>query len=133
MKGQSLEVSPDPVVGVLGGSLEIKWTLKKFNQSDMVSSTRLYNGTSPTPPNLLYEGGTEFRKTDLAKTMFDERIQFDFKDPNYTLKLNNLTYSDKVTFTLVVGTQTSTAPIKFRPDPAIKSVQVQEVRGIYFI
>ena len=37
MKRQSLEVTPDPVIGVLGKSVDITWAITKIDQDDVVS------------------------------------------------------------------------------------------------
>ena len=56
VNGQSLEVTPDPAIGVLEGSVKIKWTVRKVNQNDNIVNTRLYLGTNFLPNKLLYQG-----------------------------------------------------------------------------
>ena len=130
VKGQSLDVNPDLVIGVLGESVNITWTLRKVDQTDKVVATRLYLGNF-TDNKLLYEGVNTLTKQNLAKDTFGERIQASFKEPNYTLTLSNLSFNDAVTFTLVVS-QEIQGTVKQRPT-VFKSVAITEVRGMCFL
>ena len=98
MKSQSLELTQDSVIGVFGESVNITWTLRKVDQTDVVISTRLFLGNF-TENRLLYEGVNMFMKQNLAKVIFGKSIQASFKEPIYTLTLSNLSYSDTFTFT----------------------------------
>ena len=118
------------MTGVLGGSVEITWTVTKMNQSDIVSDTRLFLSTKFTKKNLLYEGVAKLSKLSLAKSKFGDRIQANFKEPKYTLTLSNLSYSDVITFTLVVNQEIGNT-LKQRP-LSIKSVTINEIKGEIF-
>ena len=130
-KGQSLQVTPSPAIGILGGSVDIPWTITKINQSDLVSNTRLFLGESFIPSNLLYRGSVVLDKLEYAERKFGDRIQAIFIEPNYTLTLRNLSFSDLITFILVVnqeiGGTLTPRPVTF------KSVEINEVRGMYFL
>ena len=130
VKGQSLDVNRDSVIGVLGESVNITWTLGKVDQTDKVVSTRLFLGNF-TDNKLLYEGVSVLIKRNLAKEMFGERIQVFFKEPNYTLTLSNLSFNDAVTFTLVVNVEIQ-GTVTQRP-AAVKSVAITEVRGMWLL
>ena len=130
MKSQSLELTQDLVIGVFREPVNITWTLRKVNQTDVVISTRLFLGNF-TENSLLYEGANMFMKQNFAKVIFGERIQASFMEPIYTLTLSNLSYNDTFTFTLAViqGIQSN---INLRP-VVIKSAAISEVRGMYFV
>ena len=130
MKSQSLELTQDSVIGVFGESVNITWTLRKVDQTDIVISTRLFLGNF-TENRLLYEGANMFMKQNLAKVIFGERIQASFKEPIYTLTLSNLSYNDTFTFTLVVIQRIQNS-IGLRP-VVLKSTAISEVRGMYFL
>ena len=57
MKSQSLELTQGSVIGVFGESVNITWTLRKVDQTDIVISTRLFLENF-TENRLLYEGQT---------------------------------------------------------------------------
>ena len=63
--------------------------------------------------------------------MFGERIQVSFKEPNYILALDNLSFSDTVTFSLVISQEIQGTIIQ-RPT-VFKSVAISEVRGMYLL
>ena len=63
--------------------------------------------------------------------MFGERIQVSFKEPNYILTLDNLSFSDTVTFSLVIS-QEIQGTVTQRPI-VHKSVAISEVRGMYLL
>ena len=130
VKGQSLEVSQDPVIGVFGESVNITWTLTKVDQTDKVVSTRLFLGNF-TDNKLLFQGVNVLTKQNLVKEMFGERIQVSFKEPNYILTLDNLSFSDTVTFSLVISQEIQGTVIQ-RP-AVFKSVAISEVRGMYLL
>ena len=115
------------MVGVLGESVNVIWTLTKANGADTVVGISLFLGNS-TENKVLYDGSSGLNKQNLAREMFDERIQTSFKEPSYTLTLNNLSFTDTVTFTLVViqriGSTNNLRPL------SIKSVAVI-VKGMY--
>ena len=129
VKGQSLQATPNPAVGVLGRSVDITWTIKKIDQSDLVNNTRLFLGENFIPSNLLYPGSVVLNKLEYAKRKFGDRMQAVFIEPNYTLTLRNLGFSDLITFILVVNQEISSTLI---PRPVtFKSVKINEVRGMY--
>ena len=130
MKCQSLELTQDSVIGVFGESVNITWTLRKVDQTDVVISTRFFLGNF-TENRLLYEGANMLMKQNLAKVILGERIQASFKEPIYTLTLNNLSYNDTFTFTLAV-IQRIQSNIDLRP-VVFKSAAISEVRGMYFL
>ena len=130
VNGQSLEVTPDPAMGVLEGSVKIKWTVRKADQTDAIASTRLYLGTNFTQNKLLYRGVNSLVKQSLADEMFGEQIQVTFKEPIYTLTLRKLNITDTVKFTLVMNPEMS-ATLKVRPILK-KSVEVIVVKGMNF-
>ena len=130
MKCQSLELTQDSVIGVFGESVNITWTLRKVDQTDVVISTRFFLGNF-TENRLLYEGANMLMKQNLAKVIFGERIQASFKEPIYTLTLSNLSYNDTFTFTLAV-IQRIQSNIDLRP-VVFKSAAISEVRGMYFL
>ena len=125
VKGQSVKVTPDPVIGIFGGSVDITWTLTKEAENDKINSVRIFLGNQ-SEGNVLYEGVSKFTKLDYAKTNFGDRMKANFQDSKYTLTLSNLSFSDLFTFTLIVGTEDSS--FKTRPN-VIKSVKISEVRG----
>ena len=115
----------------MGGSVNITWTIKKIDQSDLVSNTRLFLGTNFIHSNLLYRGSVVLDKLEYAKRKFGGRIQAVFIEPNYTLTLRNLSFSDLITFILVVNQQIGST---LTPRPVtFKSVEINEVRGMYFL
>ena len=123
VKGQSLQVTPDPVKGVLGGSVDITWTVIKKEQSDLILITRLYLGTLLTRTNLLYQGVTALFKQNSANLQLGDRIQVRFKESKYTQ------FNDTVTFTLVVSLEDAT----LNPLPSIvKSTKIVAVTGMFF-
>ena len=130
MKSQSLELTQDSVIGVFGESVNIAWTLRKVDQTDVVISARLFLRNF-TENRVLYEGANMLMKQNLAKVIFGERIQASFKEPIYTLTLSNLSYNDTFTFTLAViqGIQSN---INLRP-VVIKSAAISGVRGMCFL
>ena len=114
------------MIGVLGESIDIKWTLTKVDETDQVSSTRLFLGNF-TENKVLYEGVQRLIKQDLAKDIFGERMQASFKEPVYTLTLRNLSFNDTYTFTLIIFQEIQGT---ITPRPVIaKSVAISEVRG----
>ena len=118
-------------MGVLGGSVDITWTLTKVDQRDVVVDTRLFLGADFRVDNLLYRGSVVLNKLDQAEKMFGGRIQASFKEPRYILKLSNLSFSDLITLTLVVNQEIGST---FVSRPAIfKSVKIIEVKGMDFI
>ena len=123
-----MEVSPDPVTGIFEGSIDITWRIIKKNDSDSIINMRLYLGTSTTDVNILYN---RVAKTSLAEKTFGGRIQASLKGAEYTMTLNNLSFSDNLlTFTLLVNTEdTNNNPRK----PARESVNISVVRGIHFL
>ena len=122
---QSLEVTPDPAIGDLGGSIDIIWTITKVEPTDRVINTRLYIGTDFNQENVLYYGLPPLTKADVAKT-FGGRIKVTFDDPKFKLTLSNLNFKDTVTFTLVISTEDDS--FNSRPN-SIKSIKITEVRG----
>ena len=119
------------MIGVLGGSVDITWTLTKVDQRDVVADTRLFQGASFRVDHLLYRGSVVLNKLDRAEKMFGNRVQASFTEPKYILKLNNLSFSDLITFTLVVNQEIGATLV---PRPAIiKSVKIIEVKGIFFL
>ena len=129
MIGQSLEVTPDSVIGVLGESVDITWTVTKIDQDDVVSDTRLYFGTKFTKDNLLYQGVAKLTQLKPAGDKFGGRIHATFKEPKFTLTLNNLSFNDTITFTLVVN-QENGATLTPRP-VNFKSVKILAIKGVY--
>ena len=129
MIGQSLQVTPDSVIGVLGGSVDITWTVTKIDQDDVVSDTRLYFGTQFTKDNLLYQGVAKLTQLKPARDKFGGRIHATFKEPKFTLTLSDLSFNDTITFTLVVnqenGTTLTPRPVNF------KSVKILAIKGVY--
>ena len=118
-------------MGVLGGSVDITWTLTKVDQRDVVVDTRLFLGANFRVDNLLYRGSVVLNKLDHAEKMFGGRIQASFKEPRYILKLSNLSFSDLITLTLVVNQEIGSTLVS---RPAIfKSVKIIEVKGMDFI
>ena len=128
MKGQSLVVDHDLVEGVLGGFVKIKWNFTKEAQSDLVTNTRLFLGP-PVDGETLYFG-LQLTKSDLAKQMFDGRIEAIWKEPQYTLTLSNLSLSDQIMVTLAINSRIKDS-LKER-DVVSKSVQVK-VKGMHFL
>ena len=116
------------MVGILGESVNVTWTLTKVDAADKIVNIRLFLENS-TNGNLLYDGSSGSDKKALATKMFGERIQTSFKEPNYTLTLNNLSFTDTVTFVLVVIQQIGEDPTSLRP-VSVKSVAVI-VKGMY--
>ena len=115
--------------GVLGGSLDITWTVIKKEQSDLILNTRLYLATLLTRTNLLYQGVTALFKQNSANLQLGDRIQVRFKESKYTLLLTNLQFNDTVTFTLVVSLEDAT----LNPLPSIvKSTKIVAVTGMFF-
>ena len=117
-----MQVTPDSVIGVLGGSVDITWTVTKIDQDDVVSDTRLYFGTKFTKDNLLIQ-------LKPAGDKFGGRIHATFKEPKFTLTLNNLSFNDTITFTLVVN-QENGATLTPRP-VNFKSVKILAIKGVY--
>ena len=131
VKGQSLEATRDSVTGVLGGSVEIAWTLTKKAANDRFLSASLLLGNRSNG-KVLYQTGTnkDFEKQSFAETYFGDRMQADFNGEKFTLILSNLNFSDLFTFTFVANL----ADVKFDPYPALtKSVKISEVRGMQFL
>ena len=118
------------MIGVFGESVNITWTLTKVDQTDKVVSTRLFLGNF-TDNKLLYEVVNVLTKQNLAKEMFGERIQVSFKEPNYMLTLDNLSFNDAVTFALLI-TQEIQGTVTQRP-AVVKAVAISEVRGMYLL
>ena len=129
VKGQSLDVDPDPVKGVFGEFVEITWTFTKVAQSDEVMNTRLFLGADPGG-ELLYSGVPLIKLED-AKRRFGDRIKATWKEPQYTLTLSNLSFSDTITFSLAINSRIN-GSIQER-SVAFKSVQIIEVKGMYFL
>ena len=113
----------------MGKSLDITWTLRKVDPTDRIISISLYLGNF-TQNQLLYSGNDGLTKENLAIQMFGERIQTSFKELSYTLTLNNLNFTDAVTFTLEVIQRPANSGT-LRPN-ALKSVAISVVRGMYF-
>ena len=129
VKGQSLEVTPNPVAGVVGGSVHITWTIKKKDENDIIGNTRLYLGDSILQSQLLYRGASPFDKLQLANARFGDRTQVTLIETNYTLILANLSPNDTTWFTLVVNMEDA----NLNPRPVIvKSVEISEVKGMHF-
>ena len=130
VKGQSLEVTPDPVIGVMGGSVDITWTFTKKAESDKIISVRIFFGNQ-TDGNLLYKSGdNNFIQQNYAKINYGERMEATFGELKYTLTLRNLSFSDLLTFTLIVTAEDRS----FNTLPnEIKSVKIIEVRGRQFL
>ena len=131
VNGQSLQVTPDPAIGDLGGSVDIIWTIMKVEPSDKVTNTRLYIGTNFTTEKLLYEGSgaADLAEGDAAER-FGNRMKATFEDPKYTLTLSNLNYNDTITFTLVVNLEDASLNPR---QPSIRSIKIIKVRGKYFL
>lgn len=130
MKGQSLSVTSKTLKGEVGGSIEVTWTVFKVNQSYIISSAKLFLGTTTIPEYQLYSGVLKQTKQDFAIDQFGDRIEAKFKDPNYTVTLNNLNYTDISTqFTLVVDVRTPTGQLKAQ---VRETVEITEVKGMYF-
>ena len=128
VKGQSLDARPDTVIGVFGGSVNITWTLTKRAESDKITSVRIFLG-KPSEGNVLYGGVSTFIKKDYARTNFGDRIKASLEESKYRLSLNNLSFIDLSTFTLVVSTE----DINFNRRPnMLKSVKIEEVKGMLF-
>ena len=130
VKGQSLEVFQDPVIGVFGGSVDITWTIRKVEQTDKVVPTRLFLGNF-IDNKLLYDGVSVLTKHNLAKETFGDRIQVSFKERYYILTLDNLSFSDTVTFALALSQEIQGTVIQW--PSGVKSVAISEVRGIYLL
>lgn len=128
VRGQSIAVTPNPAISVIGESIDISWTITKVDQSDIIVTARLYLGTSFASNKLLYQDIEPLAKQDLANEMFGERIHASFKEPNYKLTLNKLNINDSVNFTLVVN-QEIIGTLKARPILK-KSVEVIVVTGM---
>ena len=118
------------VIGFFGESVDIIWTLSSIDPTDKVVSTGLFLGNF-TDNKKLHEGVNILHKQELAKKMFGERIQVSFKEPDYTLTLRNLSFSDTFTFTLVIIKEIQ-GTITQRP-AAVKSVSISEVTGMCFL
>ena len=130
VRGQSISVTPNPAISVIGESIDISWTITKVDQSDVIVTARLYLGTSFASNKLLYQDIEPLTKQDLANKMFGERIHASFKESNYKLTLNKLNINDSANFTLVVN-QEIIGTLKARP-VLKKSVEVIVVTGMKF-
>ena len=119
------------MIGVLEGSVDITWKITKKVPSDTILSVRLFLGTNFTRDRILYEGFDTLTERTLAKATFGERIQATFNEPEFTLTLSNLSFSDALfTFTLLVNTE----DIQSQTRPAAnKSAKISVVRGIHFL
>lgn len=115
--------------GVLGGSVDITWSVIKKGQSDLISSTRLY-ATSLTRTNLLYQGVTALSKQNSANLWFGDRIQIRYNEPKYTLSLTDLHFNDTVTFTLVVTLEDANLILVSN---ILKSTKIIAVTGMFFL
>ena len=130
VKGQSLEVKPNPVTGVFGKSVDITWTIGKKDENDTIGNTRLYLGDSVLRQNLLYRGASPLDKLELAQSRFGDRIKASLEGEIYLLKLSNLSYNDTVWLTLAVNQEDA----NLNPRPvSIKSVQISKVKGMHFL
>lgn len=127
VKGQSLEVTPNPVIGVLGESAHMTWTYTKKDGNADIISARFFLGNS-TEGKLLFDGPSGLNKKNITREIFGERIQTSFKKTNYTLTLKNLSFTDTFTFTLVIVEETGITLQR-----TLKSVTIREVRGMYFL
>ena len=128
MKGQSLKAVPDELKGEVEGSVKVTWTVSKGNDTNVIGTTKLYLGKSTTLENQLYLG---LSKTKLAQKMFGERMKVNFVEPNYTMTLSNLNYTDMFTiFTLVVDIDTPNGNLVSRER---STVEITEVKGMYFL
>lgn len=128
MKGQSLKAVPDELKGEVEGSVKVTWTVSKDNDTNVIGTTKLYLGKSTTLENQLYLG---LSKTKLAQKMFGERMKVNFVEPNYTMTLSNLNYTDMFTiFTLVVDIDTPNGNLVSRER---STVEITEVKGMYFL
>ena len=117
------------MTGVYGRSIDITWRIIKKIDSDSIFNMRLFLGTNTAGNDkILY---WRLLKTSLAEKTFGGRIQVSLKGAEYTLTLNNLSFSDNLlTFTLLVNTE----DINKNPrNVARKSVKITVVRGIYFL
>ena len=129
MKAQSLEVTPDSVVCVLGEPVQVKWTLVK-NQTYRIFNTRLYLGKKVTREQLLIRGMQPLNKQDLATKIFGENIKAKFQDPFYYLTFNECNVPKKITVTLVVNVEVI---VTLETRPALsKSVEIVPERGMIF-
>ena len=125
-----MEVTPDPAIGYLGGSINIIWTIIKVEPTDKVINTRLYIGTKFEQENLLYAGRHPYLSNGDVAKKFRGRIKATFDDSKFTLTLNNLNFKDTLTFNLVINTE----DVNFNPRPSsIKSVQIVQVTGEEFL
>lgn len=116
--------------GVLGGSVDITWSVIKKGQNDLISSTRLYLGTSLTRTNLLYQGVTALSKQNSANLWFGDRIQIRYNEPKYTQSLTDLHFNDTVTFTLVVTLEDANLNLVSN---IVKSTKIIAVTGMFFL
>lgn len=116
--------------GVLGGSVDITWSVIKKGQSDLISRTRLYLGTSLTRTNLLYQGVTALSKQNSANLWFGDRIQIRYNEPKYTLSLTDLHFNDTVTFTLEVTLIDANIILVSN---IVKSTKIIAVTGMFFL
>ena len=129
VKGQSLEATPEPVTGVLGGSVEITWTIKKKAEDDQILSVRLFEGKQSDNKLLYLKGAEKLEKKDYAITNFGDRLQATLEKEKVRLTLSNLNFSDVITFTLVVNLANATLDPYERLS---KSVKISEVKGMQF-
>ena len=131
VKGQSLVVDPVQVDGVLGGFAKITWTFSKLVQSDVVTNVRLFLGSAspPVEENLLYTS-TQVLKSPLADNMFGDRIEAIWKEPQYTVTIKNLSFSDKIMVTLAINSRINGSLTE--RTVVSKSVQI-EVKGMHFL
>ena len=124
-----MEVTPEPAIGDLGGSIDIKWTIRKVEPSDKAVNTRMYIGSNFTAENLIYQGLAGLSEGEAAKD-FGDRIKATFVDSTFTLTLSNLSYNDTITFTLLVNAEDAL----LNPRPVIITpVKIIEVRGRYLL
>ena len=103
----------------------------KVNQNDNNVNTGLYLGTNFLPNKLLYQGVHNLIKYNPAKIIFGERIKASFKEPTYTLTLNNLEFNDKNTLTLLVISEK--ADTLLSKQKIGKSDKVSTVTGMHFL
>ena len=99
------ELKPVEVVvhGSLGGNGNLQWNIKRENKTDQLFTANLFL-VGPTLKQLYsLDAVTHLPVKLAAEDTFGERISANIQDgKTYEVKLQNLSYSDKASFQLVV-------------------------------